>query len=127
MLLIKPTYCPECFNTSLELKNSGKVYLYFDGKKKESSVFLYNIEKDSAEEIHQRLEEKLEDFFKWYGSFDNKLTINKVEAISPDFVCDEGCTLAAGFQPSVGGVLFEESVFQELVEETATKYGVDLD
>ena len=127
MLYIKPTYCPECFNTSLILKNSGKVYLYFDGKKKESSVFLYNIEKDSPEEVLQRLEEKLEDFFKWYGSFDNKLTISKVEAISPDFVCEEGCSLSSGFQPSVVGVLFDEGAFAELVEETSSKYGVELD
>tara|TARA_B100000886_G_C20228970_1_gene409707 strand:- start:87 stop:470 length:384 start_codon:yes stop_codon:yes gene_type:complete len=127
MILTKHSYCPKCFNTTLELKNSGKVNLFFDGKKKESSVFLYNLTNDTQEEINQQLVIKLRDFFKWYGSFEHRQPIKKVEAISPDFVCTDGCSLDPNFQPSVVGILFDQKFFENTVSEIAETCGVELD
>ena len=127
MILTKQSYCPHCFNTSFELKNSGKVYLYFDGKKKESSVFLYNLTNNSQEEINQQLTSKLSDFFQWYGGFDHRLPIKKVEAISPDFVCNEGCSLESSFQPSVVGILFNQKFFESSVQDIASSFDVEVD
>lgn len=126
MISTRNSYCPVCFNTSLELKTSGKVYLNFDGKKKESSVFLYNLDNDIIEDIQERLVTKLTDFFKWYGGFDHKLPIEKVEAISPDFRCTEGCSLDPNFQPSVVGILFDQKYFETTVANIAEEYGVEL-
>ena len=127
MIQTKQAYCPHCFNTSLELKVSGKVSLFFDGKKKENSVFIFNLEKDMIEEVEQTLVSKLTDFFKWYGGFDHKQPIKKVEAISSDFICTEGCKLDTHFQPSVIGILIDQKFFESSVSEIASKYDVELD
>ena len=127
MIPTKSSYCPNCFNMSLELKNSGKVNFYFDGKKKESSVFIFNLQADLPEEIQERVLDKLADFFKWYGSFGNKQPISKVEALSSDFTCDDGCSLDPAFQPSVVGILFDQKFFENAVQEMADKYDVEID
>lgn len=127
MIPTKSSYCPNCFNMCLELKSSGKVNLYFDGKKKESSVFIYNLHSNLPEDIQQKVLDKLVDFFQWYGSFGNKQPISKVEALSSDFICEDGCSLNPSFQPSVVGILFDQKFFENAVQEIAEKYGVEID
>ena len=127
MIATKSTYCPKCFNMSLELKNSGKVSLYFDGKQKESSVFLFNLSNDTQEEINERFLAKINDFFKWYGGFGNKSPISKVEALSADFICTEGCSIDAGFQPSVVGILIDVKFFETSIQDVSGQFGVEID
>lgn len=126
MISTRNSYCPQCFHTSLELKNSGKVYLSFDGKRKESSMFLYNLDNDIIEDVQEKLVQKLNDFFNWYGSFDHKLPIEKVEAVSPDFKCVDGCTIDPNFRPSVVGILFDQKFFENAVKDSAETNGVEL-
>ena len=127
MILTKPTYCPNCYSMSLELKDSGKVTLLFDGKKKESSAFIFNLKVDLEEEVNANLLRCLNDYFKWYGSFNNKEVIKKVEAISSDFRCTDGCSLDANFKPSVVGILFSEKIFESYVKDSADSNDVELD
>ena len=127
MISTTHSYCPKCFNTSLDLKTSGKVYLYFDGKKKESSLFIYNLENDFQDEINTRLVSRIDDFFRWYGNFDHKMPIKKVEALSPDFKCLDGCSIESNFQPSVVGILFDQKFFESSVRDLASTHGVELD
>ena len=96
-------------------------------KKKESSIFLFNLENDLQEEINQQLVSRIDDFFKWYGGFDHKQAIKKVEALSSDFICTDGCSLDPNFQPSVVGILFDQKFFESTVRDLASTYGIELD
>lgn len=127
MILTKPTYCPKCYNMSLEIKNSGKVSLLFDGKKKESSAFLFNLKSDTEEDINNHLLRCLNDYFKWYGSFNHKNPISMVEAISGDFKCVDGCPSDPNFKPSVVGIIINPKIFEEYVKDSAASFGIELD
>ena len=127
MIMPKNTYCPKCFEMSLTPKKSGKIQLSFDGKRKESSHFLYNLDTNTEEELQEILVKKLIDFFKWYGSFEHKQSIKKVEITSADFICEEGCNLPGNLQNSIINILIPEQFFEDSVNDIAGKYGVDLD
>ena len=121
----RPIYCPACFNHTCFLKESGKVTIFFDGKKKASGVFIFNIKEQRADQIYQVIKEKLEEYFIWYGEFKNKEPLKKIDLFSSDFLCEKGCTLNNNL--SVVGILISENKFKSLVHKLAKDYDVFLD
>jgi len=124
---LRPIYCPECFNHSCYLKTKGKISIYFDGKQRTSGQFIYNLEDQRVDQIQSVMREKLEEYFEWYSGFKNKKPLEKVDLISSDFACENGCGAGDLGKFSVVGVLFSEKFFNNLVEELAAEYDVPLD
>ncbi len=115
-------YCPVCLNQTLKLSQSGIVQLSLNHKQLPTSRFLYNLEKDSGEQIDQYLFQTLEDLFKWYGSFKNKNPITSLEIWTSSMVCKTGCLMPAGLKQNVIGLLYTESFIKNQCLELAKKY-----
>jgi hypothetical protein len=124
---LRPIYCPECFNHSCVLKSKGKISIYFDGKQRTSGQFIYNLDEQRIDQLKTIMHEKLEDYFKWYSEFKNKKTIEKIDLISDDFFCENGCGTDGLGKFSVIGVLFSEKYFRSIVEDLANEYDIQLD
>jgi len=124
---LRPIYCPVCFNHTLNLRRKGKITIYFDGKQRTSGQFIYNLDDQRPDQLKQVLEEKLEEYFKWYGEFQNKAPIQKIDLYCTDFECESGCELPHGTKLSVIGVLFSEKYILDLINDLASEYDILLD
>ena len=127
MSSLRPIYCPVCFNHTLFLKEKGKVTIYFDGKQRTSGQFIFNLEDQRPDQLKQVLEEKLEEYFKWYGEFQNKAPIKKIDLFSSDFFCENGCEIPSSTKLSVIGVLFSEKYVMDLISDLASDNEILLD
>ena len=123
----KPNYCPICFNDTLVIKEQGKVDIYINGKHRNTGQFLFNLNNQDSEDIREILLEKLNDFFKWCGDFNNKEAITKIDIVSTDFICDGGGSIPSSFKPSIIDVLVPLEEYQEMVESLAKKFSIELD
>lgn len=125
--MAKAQYCPKCLNSSLYLKERGVIELLINGKQMDSGRFLFNIEKSSRTEIYKELYKKMEDFFKWYIDFKNRVPIETVELCSADFKC-ESC----GFIPnikqrqSIIDILVPKKIIEDHIKELSVIYKVEL-
>jgi hypothetical protein len=120
-------YCPVCFNDTLKIASSGVVKLSFNGKAKATSQFFYNLTQDKDEEILEKLDDVVKDYFIYYSGFQNKDPIQYVEAYSIDFKCSNGCVINVTNKVNVIGLLFSKKELQESLEKKATKYEIPLD
>jgi hypothetical protein len=89
--------------------------------------FLFNVGKQAKGQILEDLEDKLDNFFKWYGDFNNKEPIKRVDIISGDFTCDRGCRLDINFKGQVIDILFSGKELQEILNRLSEKYSITLD
>ncbi len=87
-------YCPKCFGHNLQACSTGVINLVINGKQMDAGRFLYYTNKQSQKEIEEQFVRKLEEFFKWYSSFENQEPIKNVQIISSDFMCDNGCSIS---------------------------------
>lgn len=119
-------YCPKCFDNSLEIAQSGIVQVSINGMQRDTGKVMFNLDKESREEVAQHILSKVEDFFKWYASFQNQEPIQSIQAFTNNFSCQNRCVLPATTQIDVVGHLIGKAVLITKATELATKYGLVL-
>ncbi|MAX65504.1 MAG: hypothetical protein QF441_04110 [Bacteriovoracaceae bacterium] len=120
-------YCPVCFNDTLKIASSGVVKLLFNGKAKSTSQFFYNLSQDKDEELLQKIEDVVKDYFIYYSGFQNKDPIENIDAYSIDFKCENKCVININHKVNVIGLLFSQDELNEIVERLAKKYNIPID
>jgi hypothetical protein len=86
-------YCPVCFQNTMKIRSNGVIKLAFNGKSRNTSLFTYNLQKETQEQLLAKLREKVVDFFSFYSEFNNKTPIKTFEAYSADFLCPPAARL----------------------------------
>jgi hypothetical protein len=119
-------YCPVCFNDSLGLSQSGVVHLIINGKQMDAGRFLFNLD-NRPEDMKRDFNAKLEEFFKWYGGFENKEPITNVFICSSDFRCDSGCKISLSNKFSVVDQLLKREEVMKKLNEMAEKYNLEIE
>lgn len=117
-------YCPVCFNSGLSLNSRGLIKLSFNGKQKDTSRILYNVQKESNDVIKKNLKDKIEEFFKWYSTMQNKDPIKEIEIYTIDFVCTNKCNIPLSAHISVIGTLLTQKEVIAYATELGTKYNI---
>ena len=120
-------YCPVCFEDSLYLKPRGVIITVINGKHMDTGRFLFNELKDTPEDRLNELENKIDEFLKWYSSFQNKDPIKSLGLYSSDFVCKNSCKIPINTRISIVDIIFEQKDVQKILEKLAEKYGFEID
>jgi hypothetical protein len=121
-------YCPVCFQDVLRIKSNGVIKLAFNGKSKNSSLFTYNLQKETQEQLLTKLNDKVEDFFSFYSQFQNKIPMKTFEAYSSDFLCTSGCKIdLVNTRVSVIGLVYSISEIKSVLEKQGKKFGITIE
>ena len=120
-------YCPLCFQNNMKIRSVGVIKLAFNGKSRNTSLFTYNLQKDTHEQLIEKLREKIVDFFSFYAEFNNKDPIKTFEAYSSDFLCLDGCKIDISTKLSVIGVVFTKAEVHDVLSSEAAKFGLKID
>ena len=115
-------YCPVCFNNTLQLQAHAVAKLSINGVSKDNSLFVVNIGKDTAMDLDNRLKSKVDELLSWYGNFQNKQPIHKVEIHSADCKCMKGCVIRPDTRISLINLVYPEKKVEEIIKEVAKKY-----
>jgi hypothetical protein len=120
-------YCPACFQNTLKIRSQGVVKLSFNGKQRNTSLFTYNLQKESTEQLLVKLREKIVDFFSFYAEFNNKTPIKTFEAYSADFECSNRCKIdVINTKVSIVNVVFTRDSVKKVLEEEGKKFGIEI-
>lgn len=118
-------YCPVCLNDGLKINSKGILKLSFNGKQKDSSKVLYNLKKETTEQVYGNIKDKMEEFFKWYSTFNNKETIENVEIFTLDLTCtSKNCAMPFNSKISMIGMIIDQKKVKEFTEELGKKYNI---
>ena len=121
-------YCPVCFQNTLKIRSNGVVKLAFNGKSRATSLFTYNLQKETQEQLLAKLREKVVDFFSFYSEFNNKTPIKSFEAFSGDYQCTNSCKIdMMNTKVSVVGVIYVPTVVKALLVEEGKKFGIEIE
>ena len=121
-------YCPVCFQNTMKIRSSGVVKLSFNGKSRNTSLFTYNLQKETQEQLDAKLREKIVDFFSFYSEFANKTPIKVFEAYSADFVCTNNCKLdIMNTKVSVVGIMYPQQKVRSMLSEEGKKFGIEIE
>lgn len=121
-------YCPVCFQDTMKVKSSGVIKLVFNGKSKNSSLYTYNLQKETQEQLLAKLREKIVDFFSFYSKFNNKSPIKNFEAYSADFICTNSCQIGTiNTKLSIIGVIYTHKEVKNLLQEEGDKFGIGIE
>ena len=120
-------YCPVCFNDTLKIASSGVVKFAFNGKSKSTSQMFYNLSQDKDEEILQKLEAVIKDYFVYYSGFQNKDVIQFIDCYSIDFKCSNKCVISVNNKVNVIGLIFSQNELKEIADRLAKKYDIPID
>jgi hypothetical protein len=119
-------YCPVCFQNNLKLRSTGVVKISFNGKSRNTSLFTYNLAKDSPNDLDKKMRERIADFMDWYNEFQNKAVLEKFEALSSDFQCTNNCKIDyVHTKISVVGLMFKFDQVKQMIEEEAQKRNLE--
>jgi hypothetical protein len=103
------------------------VKLSFNGKSRNTSLFTYNLNKDSGEELAQKLKDKIIEFLSWYSEFQNKAPIKTFEVFSSDCQCNNACKIdLVNTRVSVIGVMYSFKLIEHLLVTEGEKYGIEI-
>ena len=120
-------YCPVCFQNTMKIRSSGVIKLSFNGKSRNTSLFTYNLQKETQEQLDAKLREKIVDFFSFYSEFNNKTPIKNFEAYSSDFMCTNGCKIdVMSTKVSVVGIVYPAPLVKNMLLEEGKKFGIDI-
>lgn len=112
----------------MKIKSNGVVKLAFNAKSKNSSLFTYNLQKETQEQLLAKLREKVVDFFSFYSEFNNKSPIKNFEAFSSDFMCTNSCKIdMINTKVSVVGVVYTVQEVKTILAEEGKKFGIDIE
>lgn len=121
-------YCPVCFQNTLKIRSNGVVKLAFNGKSRNNSLFTYNLQKETHEQLLAKLREKIVDWMSFYSEFNNKSPIKTFEAFSGDFVCTNNCKIdMLNTKVSVVNLIYTAAEVKALLKEEGQKYGIDIE
>lgn len=121
-------YCPVCFQNTMKIRSNGVIKLAFNGKSRNTSLFTYNLQKETQEQLLAKLREKVVDFFSFYSEFNNKSPIKNFEAFSADFMCTNGCKIdMLNTKVSVVGVVYTIPEVKGILQEEGKKFGIDIE
>lgn len=122
-------YCPGCFQDTMKIRSTGVIKLAFNGKARNTSLFTYNLQKETHEQLLAKLREKIVDFFEFYDKFENKTPIKTFEVYSSDFQCTSGnkCKIDINTKVSVIPLLYSPSEAKVLLKEEAKKFNIEID
>ena len=121
-------YCPVCFQNTMKIRSSGVIKLSFNGKSRNTSLFTYNLQKETQEQLEAKLKEKIVDFFSFYSEFNNKTPIKNFEAYSADFICTNSCKLdMMSTKVSVVGIVYPVQTVRKILSEEGKKFGIEVD
>jgi hypothetical protein len=120
-------YCPVCFQNTLKLRSTGVVKLAFNGKSRSTSLFTYNLQKETHEQLMTKLREKIVDFFSFYAEFANRDPIRSFEVYSADFQCTNQCKIDVQHtKVSVVNLLFTPQEIRSVLKQEADRFGLDV-
>ncbi len=119
-------YCPKCFDDSLEIADSGVVQVTINGLQRDTGKLVFNLDKETKEDIERNILKKIGDFFKWYSGFHNQEPIKSIQVFTNNFSCQNRCVLPASTQIDVVGHLISKKSLFAGAKELATKYGIVL-
>ncbi len=127
MLQSKYMYCPVCFQDTLKIRSNGVIKLAFNGKSRNNSLFTYNLQKETHEQLSSKLREKIVDFFSFYSEFANRTPIKTFEAYSSDFVCTNSCKIGMTTRVSVVGNVYSIPEVKQMLNEEGTKFNIKIE
>jgi len=112
----------------MKIKSNGVVKLAFNGKSKNSSLYTYNLQKETQEQLLAKLREKVVDFFSFYSDFNNKSPIKNFEAFSADYLCTNACKMdMINTKVSVVGVIYTVTEVKNILMEEGKKFGITIE
>jgi hypothetical protein len=112
----------------MKVKSNGVIKLAFNGKSKNSSLYTYNLQKETQEQLLAKLKEKVVDFFSFYSEFNNKSPIKNFEAYSADFLCTNNCKMdMINTKVSVVGVIYTVGEVKKLLQDEGDKFGISIE
>jgi hypothetical protein len=112
----------------MKIRSNGVIKLAFNGKSRNTSLYTYNLQKETQEQLLAKLREKIVDFFSFYSEFNNKTPIKNFEAYSADFLCTNSCKLdMMSTKVSVVGVVYPAQVVKAMLQEEGKKFGIDVE
>lgn len=120
-------YCPICFNDTLKIASSGVIKFTFNGKSKATSQLYYNLTQDSEDDLLSKLDDTIDDYFKYYSGFQNCDPIKSVSVVSIDFKCRTGCVLSVNHKVNMVGMIFTKDDLKNSLEKHARKYNIPLE
>ena len=121
-------YCPVCFQNTMKIRSSGVIKVSFNGKSRNTSLYTYNLQKETQEQLEAKLREKIVDFFSFYSEFQNKAPIKNFEAYSADFMCTNSCKIdIMTTKVSVVGVIYPLTVVRKILQEEGNKFGIEIE
>lgn len=121
-------YCPVCFQNTMKIRSSGVIKLSFNGKSRNTSLFTYNLQKETQEQLEAKLREKIVDFFSFYSEFQNKAPIKNFEAYSADFMCTNNCKIdMMSTKVSVVGIVYPPATVKAILQQEGKKFGIDIE
>ncbi len=121
-------YCPVCFQDTMKIRSSGVIKLSFNGKSRNTSLYTYNLQKDTPEQLDAKLRDKIVDFLSFYAEFNNKIPIKVFELYSADFMCSNRCKIdVMHTKVSVVGILYPRPVVKAILTEEAKKFGIEIE
>jgi hypothetical protein len=121
-------YCPVCFQNTMKIRSSGVIKLSFNGKSRNTSLFTYNLQKETAQQLEAKLREKIVDFFSLYSEFNNKTPIKTFEAYSADFICTNACKIdIMNTKVSVVGNVYTPTSVTNMLKEEGKKFGIEIE
>ncbi len=121
-------YCPVCFQNTMKIRSSGVIKLSFNGKSRNTSLYTYNLQKDTQEQLDAKLREKIVDFFSFYAEFNNKTPIKVFELYSADFMCTNTCKIdVMNTKVSVVGIVYPRPLVKAMLTEEGKKFGIEIE
>lgn len=120
-------YCPVCFQNTMKIRSNGVVKLAFNGKSRSTSLYTYNLQKETHEQLLGKLREKVIDFFSFYSEFQNKTPIKSFEAYSADFVCTNECKIdVINTKVSVVNLVYSQEEIRSILTEEGKRFGIEV-
>ena len=121
-------YCPVCFQNTMKIRSSGVIKLSFNGKSRNTSLYTYNLQKETQEQLESKLREKIVDFFSFYAEFNNKTPIKNFELYSADFMCTNTCKIdVMNTKVSVVGIVYPRPLVKAMLMEEGKNFGIDIE
>lgn len=112
----------------MKIRSNGVIKLAFNGKSRNTSLFTYNLQKETQEQLEAKLREKIVDFFSFYSEFANKTPIKTFEAYSADFMCTNSCKIdMMSTKVSVVGIVYPAATVKNLLKEEGKKFGIEIE
>ena len=121
-------YCPVCFQNTLKIRSNGVIKLVFNGKSRNNSLYTYNLQKETHEQLLAKLREKIVDWMSFYSEFTNKTPIKTFEAYSADFICTNNCKIdMLNTKVSVVNLVYSVQEVKGMLKEEGQKYNIEIE